>query len=96
MSRITREEILEAFSRLGEIAAKKGEELELLLLGGALMAIRYQARDSTKDVDCVIRRPARSAVVREAAVVVAKSEVGLQIGLTMQQRAFWLGNQVSR
>lgn len=41
--------------RLGELARAEGVELELSLYGGAVFTLVYGSRESTKDVDGVIR-----------------------------------------
>jgi hypothetical protein len=45
----------------------------LLVLGGAALALLYNARPTTKDVDVYIVRPAEAAIVRRAAARVARS-----------------------
>lgn len=48
--------LTQALRRLGELAATQGVELELSLYGGAVFALVYGSRDSTKkDVDALIR-----------------------------------------
>lgn len=44
-----------ALRRLGELARVEGVQLELSLYGGAVFTLVYGSRDSTKDVDGVIR-----------------------------------------
>lgn len=41
--------------RLGELARAEGVELELCLYGGAVFTLVYGSRESTKDVDGIIR-----------------------------------------
>lgn len=45
----------QALRRLGELACAEGVELELSLYGGAVFTLVYGSRESTKDVDGVIR-----------------------------------------
>lgn len=51
MALITQREIVEAFERLGQLAEAQGEKISLVLAGGALMVLAYDARQSTRDVD---------------------------------------------
>jgi hypothetical protein len=47
--------LTQALRRLGELALAEGIELELSLYGGAVFTLVYGSRDSTKDVDALIR-----------------------------------------
>lgn len=47
--------LIQALRRLGELAVAEGVELELSLYGGAVFTLVYGSRDSTKDVDALIR-----------------------------------------
>lgn len=71
MATITRQEIVEAFERLGQLAEARGTKVELTLVGGALMVLVFEARDSTRDVDAVILAPSEASTVRELAQIVA-------------------------
>jgi hypothetical protein len=65
---LTKADILAGLTRLSELAQKEGVVLEVSLYGGALMMLAYDARQSTKDVDAIIRPPAvgRRLVVKVA------------------------------
>jgi hypothetical protein len=71
MATITRQEIIEALERLGQLAVSRGTKIELALVGGALMVLLYAARESTRDVDAIILAPREVGTVRELAQVVA-------------------------
>ncbi len=71
MATITRQEIVEALERLGQLAVARGIRIELALVGGALMVLVYEARESTHDVDAIILAPREVGTVRELAQVVA-------------------------
>jgi len=71
MATITRREIVEALERLGQLAVARGIKVELALVGGALMVLVYDARESTRDVDAIILAPREAGMVRELAHVVA-------------------------
>ena len=71
MATITRQEITEALERLGQLAVTRGTSIELALVGGALMVLLYDARESTRDVDAIILAPREAGLVRELAQAVA-------------------------
>jgi hypothetical protein len=71
MATITRQEIVEAFERLGQLAKARGMKIELALVGGALMVLAFGARNSTRDIDAVIIAPSDARTVRELAQIVA-------------------------
>ncbi len=71
MATITRQEIIEALERLGQLAEVRGTKIELALVGGALMVLVYEARESTRDVDAIILAPREASTVRELVQVVA-------------------------
>jgi hypothetical protein len=52
---LDRSRLLNALNRLGELAVAEGVELELSLYGGAVFTLVYGSRDSTKDVDGLVR-----------------------------------------
>ena len=57
MATFTRKEIAEGIERLGQLAVESSIQIELVLIGGALMVLRFQARESTQDVDVAIVAP---------------------------------------
>ena len=67
-TRLTKSEIRRLFVLLERELAKDGVQGEVYLVGGAVMCLAFDARDSTRDVDGVFH-PARA--VREAATRVA-------------------------
>lgn len=71
MAFFTREEIIQGLTRLGELAQAQGINIELTLMGGAVMVLAYQTRLSTRDVDVFIRSPREARIVRELAKRVA-------------------------
>lgn len=71
MATFTRKEIAEGIERLGQLAVESGMKIELILVGGALMVLRFRARESTRDVDVAILAPADAQRVRELARRVA-------------------------
>lgn len=52
---LTRDRLLQALQRLGALAQAEGLTLELSLYGGAVFTLVYGSRDSTKDVDAIVR-----------------------------------------
>jgi hypothetical protein len=71
MAVFTRSEIEEGLKRLGELAQAKGLHIQLTLVGGAVMVLRFDARPSTRDVDAVILSPREAKLVRDMAKQVA-------------------------
>jgi hypothetical protein len=72
MATFSREEIETGLKRLGELAQLKGLHIQLTLVGGAVMVLRFDARPSTRDVDAVILLPREARLVRELAKQVAE------------------------
>lgn len=71
MATLTRQEIIDALARLGQLAEARGSRIELVLVGGALMVLVYEARESTRDVDAIILAPREVGTVRNLAQIVA-------------------------
>ena len=71
MGTFTRIEIEEGLKRLGELSQAKGFHIQLTLVGGAVMVLRFNARPSTRDIDAVILQPREARLVRELARQVA-------------------------
>jgi predicted nucleotidyltransferase len=72
MATFSREEIQDGLKRLGELAQAQGLYIRLTLVGGAVMVLGYQARQSTRDVDAVILAPKEARLVRVLAKRVAE------------------------
>lgn len=68
-SSLDKQELLHAFGCLDEELERRGVRAELFVVGGAAMAIAYDARRTTTDVDAIF---VPSEVVRDAARVVAE------------------------
>lgn len=68
---LTKTRLLSALRRLGELAQAKGLVLEISLYGGAVFTLVYGSRDTTKDVDALIR-PATEG--KRLAVAVAREQ----------------------
>jgi hypothetical protein len=71
MATFTRSEIEDGLKRLGELAQVKGFNIQLTLVGGAVMVLQFNARQSTRDIDAVILQPREARLVRELARSVA-------------------------
>jgi hypothetical protein len=65
--------IEEAFRRLGDRLAKRGVVADLYVFGGAAMALAYDSRRATRDVDALFKP---HGIVHEEALAVA-AELGL-------------------
>jgi len=72
-----------AFRRLGERLARRGLVADVYVIGGAAMAMAYDARRATRDIDAVFQP--HSAVLEEAWAVA--DELGLP--------RWWLNDQAS-
>jgi hypothetical protein len=72
MTLLTKQEIIQALEKLGELARAQGHSVELLLVGGAAMVLMYNARPSTHDVDVLILAPRQARIVRDLAKQVAQ------------------------
>ena len=72
MALLTRQEIITALERLGQLATADGYTLHLMVVGGAAMVLRYNARQSTHDIDALFLPPPEARVVRAWATVVAR------------------------
>jgi len=75
--------IEEAFRRLGDRLAKRGVVADLYVFGGAAMALAYDSRRATRDVDALFKP--HGIVLQEAHAVAA--ELGLP--------NWWLNEQAS-
>lgn len=64
-----RKEIVAALTALGEVLARRGLDGELYVVGGAAIALAYDSRRSTRDIDAVFEP---RAAVYEAAAEVAE------------------------
>ena len=71
MALMTRQQIEEALRALGEVAQVDGHHVELFAVGGAVMVLRFHAREATRDVDVVILGPSPASLVRTLAERVA-------------------------
>jgi len=74
MAFLGRSELLNAFELLDDELGAMGVEADLFVVGGAAMAVAYDARRATTDVDAVF---VPSKEVRTAALRVAE-ELGLE------------------
>lgn len=80
---LDRDGIQEAFRRLGDRLAKRGVVADIYVFGGAAMALAYDSRRATRDVDALFKP---HGIVREEAQGVA-AELGLP--------DWWLNEQAS-
>jgi predicted nucleotidyltransferase len=80
---LDRQAIEEAFRRLADRLAKRGMIADIYVFGGAAMAMAYDARRATRDIDAVFEP--HGVVLEEARAVAA--ELGLP--------PWWLNEQAS-
>jgi hypothetical protein len=65
--------IEEAFRRLGDRLARRGVVADLYVFGGAAMALAYDSRRTTRDVDALFKP--HGIVVEEAQAVAAELDL---------------------
>lgn len=75
MGNLTRDDIIDAWTRLGKLAHAEGKSIDIIVVGGAVMAVYFRSRASTADVDGIFE-PAPET--RQWAQVVA-DDLGLPI-----------------
>ena len=80
---LDRRAIEDAFRRLGDRLARRGVVADLYVFGGAAMALAYDARRATRDIDAVFQP--HGVVVEEA------NAVAVELGLPN----WWLNEQAS-
>jgi hypothetical protein len=84
LEKLTRERLVQALTLLGQKAAEANVDLELCIYGGSAMMLAYNSRDSTKDLDAIVKPS-------DVALRLAK-EVARQLGL----HESWLNDDVKR
>lgn len=52
---LTRDEVIELLAEVGRLLLDQGKEAAIYVIGGAAMAIEYQSRRITRDVDAALR-----------------------------------------
>lgn len=83
MKRLTRDLILEAFTRLGQLAVESGITLEVCIYGGAAMLLAYNSRHITKDVDAIFVQSSGTG-----------NKLALQVALELGLPQDWLNDNV--
>jgi predicted nucleotidyltransferase len=68
---LSQKDIRQGLIRLGELVAQDGQHLRLILVGGAVMSLAYDARASTRDIDAIFLSPPEASEVRNWASQVA-------------------------
>jgi predicted nucleotidyltransferase len=71
MATLAKQEILDAFTHLGQLASDRGETIQLMLMGGSVMVLVFESRLSTRDVDVMVMPPSNVQLVRQMASIVA-------------------------
>jgi len=73
MNLLDREQILHLFQELSEELARRGTRAEIFLVGGAAMALAYDARRATRDIDAVFQP--KDEVYSAAAAVASRHDL---------------------
>jgi hypothetical protein len=81
---LTRERIVQALNLLGRRAESEGVQIELCIYGGSALLLVYGARESTKDVDAIVR-PAEVA-----------QRLTVQVARELDLPEDWLNDDVKR
>ena len=84
LEKLTRQRIIAALNLLGQLAEREKVEFELCIYGGSAMMLAYGSRETTKDVDAIVKP---SEVARRLA-----KEVAQALGL----HESWLNDDVKR
>jgi hypothetical protein len=92
MAVLGKDDISAALLRLGELAASQGLAVDLLIVGGAVMVLEFEARLSTRDVDAIIIGPAEASQVRAIAAVVARERGWTDDWLNDAAKGFLVGS----
>jgi hypothetical protein len=90
---LTKADILRAINRLGELAQARGLTLEVALYGGAVFTVVYGSRESTRDVDAIVR-PSKEA--HQLALQVAREQNLPEDWLSDDVRQFLAANEAKR
>lgn len=93
MAQLNKQELIDALTRLGELAQEQEETVELLLLGGSVMVLLFDARQSTRDVDVVVLSP-EATRVRELASSVASEKGWTADWLNDAAKGFFIGSPI--
>ena len=80
---LSRDQIRKAFRLLGERLQRRGVVADIYVVGGAAMALAYDSRRATRDIDAIFEP--HGIVLQEA------REVAIQLGLP----PWWLNDQAS-
>jgi predicted nucleotidyltransferase len=67
MAALSKKDLVNALTRLGQLAQLHGDVVELVLVGGSLMVLVFDARQTARDVDVVILSAADLPRVRSLA-----------------------------
>ena len=84
-------DVISALTRLGELAQAQRETVELVLLGGSLMVLVFETRQSTRDVDVVIVSPPDAQRVRKMAKPIAEERGWPEDWLNDAAKGFMVG-----
>ena len=63
------EQLRSLLTRVGALAANRGVELELVALGGAAIALLFESRRVTRDIDIIDVQPSRALLAELAAQI---------------------------
>jgi hypothetical protein len=71
MALLSKQDVIDGLTRLGQLAEDEGLALDLLLVGGGVMVLDLSAREATHDIDAVALFSTSPATVRRIATRLA-------------------------
>ena len=71
MATFDKKDLLGALTGLGQLAIERGSQVNMMLLGGGIMVLVFDARETTRDLDVIILPPSEASEVRLLATALA-------------------------
>ena len=91
MATLGKQELIDALTRLGELAAAQGRKLDLMLVGGGIMVLVFETRQTTRDLDVLVLPTSDAADVRSLAATVAAERGWPENWLNDAAKGFMVG-----
>src|SRR5579862_150199 len=91
MATLNKNELISALTRMGELALADGKDIELMVVGGGVMVLEFDARLSTRDLDVIIMPPNEPQWIRSLANIVANERGWAEGWLNDAAKGFMVG-----
>ena len=91
MATLGKQEVIDALRRMGELAAARGHKLDLMLVGGGVMVLVFETRQTTRDLDVLVIPPTDAADVRVLAATVGAERGWPENWLNDAAKGFMVG-----